>query len=261
MDFNTALVGSSASILGVLQEVELAGRSDTAVLVTGENGIGKALIARGIHQRSRRRNASFCAIDCTDVAESVFETKLFGGVRDKVTGDPRIARRLLECANGGTLVMANVEGLSSGSQRAVRHLFEVQCVNDHPADPAVDVRVIATAHEGLFERVRADQFTEALYYYLNIVHVHVPPLRKRPEDIPALVHHILRYQAKARKRPIPDVSPAAMDRLVAYDWPGNVRQVVRVVAQLVSRETISVHSDHLPTDIFEMPRPATETFA
>jgi DNA-binding NtrC family response regulator len=122
-----------------------------------------------------------------------------------------------------------------------------------------DGRVIAASHEGLYKRVIAGTFREDLYYRLNVIHVAVPPLRRRREDIPTLVQHLLRHQSEDRYR-IPDVSPAAMERLVESDWPGNVREIAEIVAQFVARGGATIDAHHLPKDIFETRREATEMF-
>ena len=226
MDVSACLVGHSVSIRDLLEDIELAALFDAAVLITGEKGVGKTLIARAIHQRSRRHTASFTTIDCADVPEALLESKL----------------------NGGTLVIESVGELDLRTQAAVVNHLEDQ-----------EVRVIAASHEGLYKRVIAGTFREDLYYRLNLIHIAVPPLRRRREDIPTLVQHLLRYQSEARNR-IPDVSPAAMERLVESDWPGNVRQIAEIVAQFVARGAVTIDAHHLPKDIFETRRDATEMF-
>ncbi len=226
VDVSACLVGNSVSIRDLLKEIELAARSDTAVLITGEKGVGKTLVARAIHQRSRRHTASFTTINGADVSETLLESKL----------------------QGGTLLIESVGELDLRTQAAA-----VNCLEDP------HVRLIAASHEGLYKRVIAGTFREDLYYRLNVIHIAVPPLRRRREDIPTLVQHLLRYQSEARNG-IPDVSPAAMERLVESDWPGNVRQIAEIVAQFVARGTVTIDAHHLPKDIFETRRDATEMF-
>jgi len=226
VDVSACLVGNSVSIRDLLKDIELAALFDAAVLITGEKGVGKTLIARAIHQRSRRHTAPFTTIDCADGPEALLQSK----------------------QNSGTLVIESVGDLDLGTQAAAVNHLEDQ-----------DVRVIAASHEGLYKRVIAGTFREDLYYRLNVIHVAVPPLRRRREDIPTLVQHLLRHQSEDRHS-IPDVSPAAMERLVESDWPGNVRQIAEIVAQFVARGAVTIDAHHLPTDIFETRRDATEMF-
>jgi DNA-binding NtrC family response regulator len=226
VDVSACLVGHSVSIRDLLKDIELAALCDAAVLITGEKGVGKTLIARAIHQRSRRRTAPFTTIDCADVPETLLESK----------------------PNGGTLVIESVGELDLRTQAAAVNHLEDQ-----------DVRLIAASHEGLYKRVIAGTFREDLYYRLNVIHIAVPPQRRLREDIPTLDQHLLQYQSEARNRD-PDVSPAAMERLVESDWPGNVRQIAEIVAQFVARGAVTIDAHHLPQDIFETRRDATEMF-
>lgn len=228
----TELVGASRAIAHVRERVARVAETDFTVLIEGESGVGKELVARQIHEQSRRRRGPFIAINCAAIVETLVEAELFG-IEDRTATGVRGRRGKFEQAEGGTLFLDEVSDLSPSAQakllRAIQDL-NVERVGGHVSH-AVDTRIIAATNRSLAMLVADGRFRADLFYRLNGVEVMVPPLRTRREDIPLLVEHFLeRYRAVRRVK----VSRSAMDALLAYEWPGNVRQLERVVERAVT---------------------------
>jgi len=215
-----------------LGQAHLVAGTDARVLLTGEAGVGKKLIARAIHRASSRRAGPFLVISCTEVAESDLETDLFGSNDASAPGAPRAQRGLLQAAEGGTVVLEEVAELPPGLQaKLVRALAEnrVRPAGSDATEP-VNARIMATTRQDLAQLMAQGKFREDLYYRLNTVHIDIPPLARRREDIPLLVAHFLEQiavETGARKI----YSPEAVEFLATADWPGNVRQLQAVVRQ------------------------------
>ena len=230
-------------------DIRLAARGGMSVLIAGERGAGKQYAARLVHGWSRRSQAPFVTARCT--ADAPFEFELFGraeGSFSETSGDT-ICR--LQGAEGGSLVLEEVGEISQHLQRRLLRFLEVGLLerSDHPPR-AVDVRVIATATQPLLERVVAREFLEDLYYRLNVIHIRVPPLRERREEIPLVTAQILRDLAESRRSSVPQLAPATMAFLQAYNWPGNVRELRDVLESLlVSSRTALVEPGDLPPRI------------
>jgi DNA-binding NtrC family response regulator len=251
------LVGRSAVMREVAAAIRKVAPTDTTVLISGETGTGKELVARAVHELSARRAGPFIPVNCASLAEGLLESELFGHVRGAFTGAVRDRRGLFEAASGGTLFLDEVGEMSPAlQQRLLRALQEreVVPVGSTRAVPA-DVRVVAAANRDLRERVAAGAFREDLLYRLAVFEVAVPPLRERREDIPLLVEHALAsLRARAPGRDRLACSPFAMRLLRAHDWPGNVRQLLAVL------ERAAIHADferigaqHLPDEIRTAP--------
>jgi two-component system, NtrC family, response regulator AtoC len=227
------LVGRSPGLLEVYKQVARAAASDVPVLITGETGTGKEMVARSLHQRSARAKGPFIPVDCGAIAESLMESELFGHAKGSFTGASSARRGLFEEADGGTLFLDEIGDVGSRVQsqllRAlqegeIRRVGESQTVK-------VDVRVVAATNKDLKAAVEEGRFREDLLYRLDVVHLHLPPLRDRREDIPSLVEH---FAASHARGAAPVVTQAAMERLTGYDWPGNVRQLENVVARAIA---------------------------
>jgi len=252
LDKSTVMLGTSAAMRAIEREIDVAAGCSAKVLITGESGVGKELVARLIHEGSARRGNKFVAINCAGLPDSLLESELFGHVRGSFTGAYRDKKGWLEAAHGGTIFLDEVGEMSLRMQAMLLRFLEtgeIQRVGSERALPALDVRVIAATHRNLSECVRERTFREDLYYRLNVVHIEVPPLRDRRGDIPVLLKHFLSMFSSAHRLPVPEVAADAMQRLASYDWPGNVRELKNVAERLVvgSRsgriETTSIPSD------------------
>jgi DNA-binding NtrC family response regulator len=249
----TPMVGVSAAIRNVEEEVDHAARSDAKVLITGESGVGKEIVARLIHERSARARGPLITINCAGFPDSLLESELFGHGKGSFTDAHRDKRGWLEAANGGTIFMDEVGEMSLRMQALLLRFLEsgeIQRVGSDRRLPPLDVRVITATHRKLMDRIADKTFREDLYYRLNVVHLEVPPLRERTEDIPVLLHHFLTMFSEAHSSPLPEVMPEALRALVAYSWPGNVRELRNVAERLVLRcRTGQVDLAMLPQEV------------
>jgi DNA-binding NtrC family response regulator len=253
MDVRYRLVGASAPIREIEQEIECAARSDGKVLITGETGVGKEIVARLIHQRSRRSTNPFVTINCAGVPDSLLESELFGHVRGSFTDAYRDKRGWLEQANGGTIFMDEVGEMSLRMQAILLRFLEngeIQRVGSERMNSKVDVRIVAATNRNLLDQIAAKAFREDLFYRLNVIHVAIPPLRDRKDDIPVLFDHFVQACSEQHRVPQPEVLSETMERLIAHTWPGNVRELKNVAERLVirARSGIIPPSD-LPRDI------------
>jgi transcriptional regulator with PAS, ATPase and Fis domain len=246
-------IGASVAIRTVQEEAEYAAQSDAKVLLTGESGVGKEVVARLIHSKSRRNNAAFVTMNCAGVPESLLESELFGHVRGSFTGAFRDRAGLLEIAHGGTIFMDEIGEMSPRMQALLLRFLEggeMQRVGDERRVAPVNVRVIAATNRRLLERIAEGAFREDLYYRLNVIHIPIPPLRERREDIPLLLRHFLHQFSARYNVSVPEISVEAMAKLDAYDWQGNVRELRNVAERLVLRpRTGPIGLDSLPKEI------------
>ncbi|HUF80318.1 MAG TPA: sigma 54-interacting transcriptional regulator [Burkholderiales bacterium] len=228
------IVSASEQMSRIVELARRAGESDAKVLITGESGVGKDVVARAIHAASPRRHRPFVAVNCAGFPESLLETELFGHIRGSFTGADRDRPGKLKLADGGTFFLDEVGEMSPRMQALLLRFLEngeIQTVGDREPR-AVDVRIIAATNRNLAERVAAGEFRQDLLYRLCVIQLAVPPLRDRPEDIPALIEHFLRRAP----RPIA-CSDEAHRALRRYRWPGNVRELQNVLEQAVWRTT------------------------
>jgi DNA-binding NtrC family response regulator len=253
VDNELSLIGTGVRMCSLREDVEAAARCDAKVLITGESGVGKEVVARLIHARSRRRQSSLVTINCAGVPDTLLESELFGHVRGSFTDAHRDKAGRLEMADHGTVFMDEVGEMSLRMQVILLRFLEtgeIQRVGSDAAQRALDVRIITATNRNLHDRVATKEFREDLYYRLNVIHLAVPPLRERRDDIPALVSHFLQVYCDAAHRNPLHVSPEAMLRLVAYDWRGNVRELRNVVERLLVRVGEGViRPEHLPPEI------------
>jgi DNA-binding NtrC family response regulator len=262
------LVGSSSTVHLIEQEIECAARSDAKVLITGETGVGKEVVARLIHDRSRRAHEPMVTINCAGVPDTLLESELFGHVRGSFTDAYRDKRGWLEQANGGTIFMDEVGEMSLRMQALLLRFLEngeIQRVGSEHVRSALNVRVIAATNRDLMTRIAEKSFREDLFYRLNVIHVAISPLRERVEDIPLLFDHFIRVYCGRHGTDAPLVLEETMARLTAYNWPGNVREVKNVVERLVVRTQSGVITpEDLPREIsgrWVAPAQSTATLA
>jgi two-component system response regulator AtoC len=222
-----AVIFASPMMEGIVKLAEAAAALDSTIVITGESGTGKDVLARFIHATSPRRDFPLVILNCGAVPESLFESEFFGHERGAFTGANTRKRGLVEAADGSTLFLDEVGDLPIEMQVKLLHFLEqgtfrrVGTTRDHRAD----VRIIAATNRNLSEEMIQGRFRTDLFYRLNVVSIHVPPLRERPEDVPALIDHYLTFFRERFKRPALNISAEARRRLEAYDWPGNVREL------------------------------------
>ena len=221
-------VGRNRRFLEVLKLAETVAPTDSTVLITGESGTGKEILARYIHALSEREGGPFVSINCGALPETLLESELFGHVRGAFTGAVRDKVGLLVAAKGGTFFLDEVGEMSPALQvKMLRALQEREVVPVGATEPVpIDVRIIAATNRDLEQEIRRGTFRSDLYYRLNVITLHLPPLRERRDDIPLLTEHFLRVLAERTGAPQPlKVSSEAMEALQSYDWPGNVREL------------------------------------
>ncbi len=243
------MVGASGALAGVRDLIERVGPTDATVLVTGETGTGKELVARAVHSASPRRQRPFVAVNCAAFAETLLDSELFGHEKGAFTGADRSRPGVFEAAHRGTLFLDEAGEMPLALQaKLLRVLMDGSVVRVGSTEPrTVDVRIVVATHRDLEQRVRDGTFRQDLYYRIAVVPIHVPPLRERPEDVPPLVEHFLRQVAKELKVRPRTVTPEALARLTRYPLPGNARELRNLVerATILARgETIGV--DDLP---------------
>src|SRR5258706_4066283 len=211
----------------LVAQAETAARSDSTVLLTGESGTGKDVLSQFIHSKSTRQSMPMITVDCGALPETVFESEFFGHERGAFTGASTLRRGLLEAADGSTLFLDEIGDLPLAMQVKLLHFLEQGRFRrvGSTRDQSADVRIIAATNRHLADEVERKHFRADLYYRLNVVALHVPPLRQRPEDIPALIDYFLGVYRQRFNRPGLDLSAAARRRLVDYAWPGNVPKV------------------------------------
>jgi transcriptional regulator with PAS, ATPase and Fis domain len=222
--------------------------SKSTVLLYGERGTGKELIARSIHYNSLRNNRPFIPIDCASLVETLMESELFGHVRGAFTGAHSAKKGLLEEADGGTLFLDEVSNLNLSMQtKLLRFLQEHEIKHVGGTESIrVDVRVIAATNQPLESAVKDGKFREDLYDRLNVVSITLPPLRERKDDIPLLANHFLQKFSEENHKEISHISPEALEILLQYSWPGNVRELEHTVERAV---ILSTHPIILPEDL------------
>jgi two-component system response regulator AtoC len=225
------IVAASQLMIDLLETLERTAAYKTTALLTGESGTGKEVLARAIHAQSPRRAASFVAVNCGAIPESLLESELFGHAKGAFTGAVRARRGLFTEAEGGSLFLDEIGELPTSLQVKLLRVLqeeEVRPVGESKAH-SIDVRVIAATSRNLSQEVAEGRFREDLYYRLNVMHLHVPPLRERREDIPLLADHFIRHFGETLGKPVDHISDEALERLTHYHWPGNVRELENVI--------------------------------
>ena len=229
------LIGESAAMKRVLSLVDQVAGTDSTVLLTGESGTGKDLVARAIHFSSLRKESRLVTVDCGAIAPHLIMSELFGHVRGAFTGAATDRTGLIETSHRGTLFLDEISNLPLDLQASLLRTIETQEVRAVGASTAVkvDVRYIAASNRDLHTLISGGKFREDLFYRLNVFPIHLPPLRERRDDILVLARHFLaEFSVRMHKR-IADFTPEALNTLMQYDWPGNVRELSNVVERLV----------------------------
>jgi Nif-specific regulatory protein len=254
LDENTGIVGSSPAIERLKQMITRVAARDTTILILGESGVGKELVARAIHQQSPRGNGPFAALNCAAITDTLLESELFGYEKGAFTGAAAQKMGRLEAAAGGTVFFDEVGELAPSLQaKLLRALQEREIVRVGGTQHVkLDVRVIAATNRDLAAEVKKGAFREDLYHRLNVVALRTPPLRERPEDIPVLARHFLARSAEQCKRRVTGLSPEAERCLIEYSWPGNVRELENAMERaVVLGSTPEILIEDLPESILD----------
>jgi len=248
-----SILGDTPAVVALRENIAFAARSDAKVLISGESGVGKELVSRLVHSQSRRAAWPLVTVNCAAIAETLLESELFGHARGSFTGAYRDRVGLLERAHRGSVFMDEVGETSPRMQGLLLRFLEtgeIQPVGSDKIQTRVDVRVIAATNRVLIDRVAAGEFREDLYYRLNVIHLPVPPLRDRRDDVPVMLEHFLRTFAAQYETDVPKLSQDAVDAFLQHDWPGNVRELKNVVERLViARRSGMVERADIPIDI------------
>ncbi len=229
------LVGQSPVMQQLRQLIETAGPTNSRVLIGGENGTGKELVARAIHQQSTRAGRPFVAVNCAAIPETLIESELFGHEKGSFTGATSMKRGQFEQADGGTLFLDEIADMSLSTQaKVLRALQEQQFTRVGGTKLLkVDVRVLAASNKDLLKEIEKGTFREDLFYRLNVVPIIVPPLRERREDIPLLIRHFMKVHAEEQGLRMKEISTEAMAVFQQYDWPGNIRELRNLIERLM----------------------------
>ena len=247
------LIGTSPVARYLESEISDAARSDAKVLLTGESGVGKEVVAKMIHQQSRRRNVKLVALNCAAVPDSLLESELFGHVRGSFTGAYRDKPGLLELANSGTIFLDEIGETSLRMQALLLRFLEngeIWRIGADRMQTTTDVRVIAATNRDLADQIARREFRADLYYRLNVLHIKIPPLRERRDDVPQFLDHFFRAYSQRHGTPMPELTSAARAALIGYDWPGNVRELKNLVERLVVRSrSAAIDEADLPGEV------------
>ena len=248
------LIGSSQQTVELREEISRVCASDAKVLVTGESGVGKELVARAVHAGSRRAMHPFIALNCAGLPETLLESELFGHVKGSFTGAYRDKAGKFELADRGTVFLDEIGEMTLRMQGLLLRFLEngeLQKVgSDRATSTKVNVRIIAATNRDLRSLISDGKFREDLYFRLNVIHLIVPPLRDRRADIPVLVEHFLTLLTKQTGQADKTMAPAALNALVDYNWPGNVRELENMVERIIVRTPNDIVTlDDLPPEI------------
>jgi DNA-binding NtrC family response regulator len=229
------IVGQSEALRIVLNEIEEVAPSNAPVLISGETGTGKDLLALAIHMRSEHARGPFVAINCGAQSETLLESELFGHERGAFTGAVKARRGRLEMANGGTLFLDEIGEISPKMQVNLLRVLEEKKFCRLGGNQSIDVnfRLVSATHRDLRQLLREEQFREDFFYRINVLAIHIPPLRERPEDIPVLADFFLNKYARETGKPVEGLTPRAVEILLDYNWPGNVRELRNVIERVV----------------------------
>jgi DNA-binding NtrC family response regulator len=234
----TRLLGDSPSINQLRRDIDIAARSDSKVLITGETGAGKEVVARLIHDLSKRRRFPFVTLNCAAVPDSLLESELFGHARGSFTDAYSDREGVAALANRGTLFLDEIGEMSPRMQAVLLRFTETQEIHRVGSDRSqtrVDTRIVAATNRQLPDRIASGDFRQDLYYRLNVIHLLAPPLRERGSDVLLLFQHYVDEFARTNKTESPSITPEARQLLLLHQWPGNVRELKNVVERLVVR--------------------------
>lgn len=242
------ILGESESILNIKKQIVQIAQTDSTVLITGENGTGKELVARQIHKLSLRKDKPFIAVNCAAIPENLSESELFGHEKGAFTGAYKSKPGKFEFADEGTIFLDEIADMKLSTQAKLLRVLQEKTFERVGGQKiiSVDVRIIAATNKNLKIMIEQDTFREDLYYRLNVFPIHVPPLREHRIDIAILAKEFIRKKRKDIKKNVSDISPKAINMLVSYDWPGNVRELENVI----ERAIILSQNDILTTELF-----------
>jgi two-component system response regulator PilR (NtrC family) len=246
------IIGRSEPMLDVFRMVETIAKTTSTILITGESGTGKDLVARAIHYNSLRRERPFVALNCGGVPETLLESELFGHMRGAFTGADTNKKGLIEVAEGGTVFLDEIGEMNTTMQVKLLRVLQDRRFRrlGGTAEVQADIRVIAATNQDLEKLVATGRFREDLFYRINVIRMHLPPLRERKEDIPLLAEHLLSKYAEQMKKPVRSVAHESLLLLQAYGWPGNVRELENVIERAVALEqTPAILPDSLPPHV------------
>jgi two-component system response regulator AtoC len=245
------VVGTSAAMREVMELAMRVAPFPSTVLLTGESGSGKEAVARAVHAASPRRDRGFVAVNCGAIPENLLESELFGHEKGAFTGADRAREGVFEEADGGTLFLDEIGELSVQLQVKLLRVLQERVIRrvGGSGERPVDVRVLAATARDLVEQVKAGKFRDDLYYRINVVQIHLPPLRTRPEDVPLLAEHFLRRHAERLKVATPGLPRALIPVLAAYSWPGNVRELENVLERALILSGGEIGVEHLPPHV------------
>ncbi|MGU9759616.1 two-component system response regulator GlrR [Serratia marcescens] len=257
------IVTRSPLMLRLLEQVKMVAQSDVSVLINGQSGTGKEVVAQAIHAASPRASKAFIAINCGALPEQLLESELFGHAKGAFTGAVSSREGLFQAAAGGTLFLDEIGDMPLSLQVKLLRVLQERKVRPLGSnrDLDIDVRIISATHRDLQKTMAKNEFREDLYYRLNVVNLKIPALNERAEDIPLLANHLLREAAQRHKPFVRSFSTDAMKRLMTASWPGNVRQLVNVIEQCVALTSAPVISEALVEQALEGENTALPTFA
>ena len=251
---HTGISGESAAIQEVLVKIEQMAPVSSTVLIQGESGTGKELVAKAIHDLSPRRGGPFIAVNCAAIPDSLLESELFGHEKGAFTGAAERRLGRFELADGGTIFLDEIGEIPASTQVKLLRVLETRSFfRVGGVQPIkVDVRVVAATNRNLRDAVQLGEFRDDLYYRLNVLHIYLPPLRERREDIPLLLRRFIREFARTHDRPFRGITPEALERLVAAHWPGNVRQLRNLVeSMVVLAPGTEIRAGDIPADVLD----------
>jgi two-component system response regulator PilR (NtrC family) len=253
------LVGKSRKMLEVYRAIGTVAMGESTVLVTGESGTGKELVARAIHEASRRKDQPFVSINCGAFPETLLESELFGYMKGAFTGAASNRKGLLEAANGGSVFLDEIGDMTPAMQVKLLRVLQERQLRPlgGTQEVPVDVRVIAATNRDLQAAIHQGQFREDLYYRIAVITIHLPPLRERAEDIDLLAFHFLNQHAEKNGKRVFSMTREALNCLENYHWPGNVRELENTIERAIALETTeAIQIERLPDAVRKLPSPA-----
>ena len=246
------LLGESPALVELRRDIQAAARTEAKVLVLGETGVGKEVVAQLIHAQSARVGRSFVAVNCSGIPETLLESELFGHVRGSFTGAYRDKPGLVRQADHGTLFLDELGEMSLRMQAVLLRFAEtgeIQPIGSDAVTGRTDVRLITATNRDLRKQIETGQFREDLYYRLNVIQIAVPPLRQRSEDVLLLLRYYLQRASEAHRLPQPELTPEAEQILLRYSWPGNIRELKNMTERLVVRASeMPIRPEDLPRE-------------
>lgn len=246
------IIGKSSAIKRVVDFVKKVAPIDSTVLITGETGVGKELIAKYIHHLSPRRDKPFVALNCGAIPETLLESELFGHKKGAFTDAVSDKKGLFAEANNGTFFLDEIGEISFSTQVKLLRVLENQEIRPLGSNETtkVNVRILAATNQDLAQAVKNGRFREDLFFRINVIQIHIPPLRDRKEDIPLLIAYLMRYYTKQFKKEVTDISEEAMTMLLNYDYPGNVRELENIIQHIIiTAEGNIISKNELPSFI------------